>query len=59
MLDVEGTWRELTGVVNKLAANLTNQVIPQPIDPLLHVVVELTCHLGPIYCIGDESCRVG
>ena len=26
MLDVEGTWRELTGVVNKLAANLTNQV---------------------------------
>jgi osomolarity two-component system, sensor histidine kinase NIK1 len=24
--DVEGTWRELTGVVNKLAANLTNQV---------------------------------
>jgi HAMP domain-containing protein len=25
-LDVEGTWRELTGVVNKLAANLTNQV---------------------------------
>jgi osomolarity two-component system sensor histidine kinase NIK1 len=26
VLDVEGTWRELTGVVNKLAANLTNQV---------------------------------
>lgn len=26
MLGVEGTWRELTGVVNKLAANLTNQV---------------------------------
>ncbi|ORY32324.1 CnNIK1 [Naematelia encephala] len=24
--DVEGTWRELTAVVNKLAANLTNQV---------------------------------
>ncbi|KIK66346.1 hypothetical protein GYMLUDRAFT_239314 [Collybiopsis luxurians FD-317 M1] len=24
--DVEGTWRELTTVVNKLAANLTNQV---------------------------------
>jgi osomolarity two-component system sensor histidine kinase NIK1 len=23
---VEGTWRELTAVVNKLAANLTNQV---------------------------------
>ena len=26
MLDVEGTWRELTGVVNCLAANLTSQV---------------------------------
>ncbi|KAJ3982081.1 histidine kinase [Lentinula detonsa] len=26
VLDVEGTWRELTAVVNKLAANLTNQV---------------------------------
>ena len=25
-MDVEGTWRDLTGVVNKLAANLTNQV---------------------------------
>ncbi|KAG2083298.1 uncharacterized protein F5147DRAFT_175424 [Suillus discolor] len=25
VLDVEGTWRELTGVVNKLAANLTHQ----------------------------------
>ena len=24
--DVEGTWRELTAVVNKLAANLTSQV---------------------------------
>ena len=24
--DVEGTWRELTGVVNRLAANLTSQV---------------------------------
>jgi osomolarity two-component system sensor histidine kinase NIK1 len=28
VLDVEGTWRKLTGVVNKLAANLTSQVIP-------------------------------
>ena len=26
MLDVEGTWRELTGIVNRLAANLTSQV---------------------------------
>ena len=26
VLDVEGTWRELTGVVNRLAANLTSQV---------------------------------
>ena len=26
VLDVEGTWRELAGIVNKLAANLTNQV---------------------------------
>ncbi|KAG1828463.1 hypothetical protein DFJ58DRAFT_877186 [Suillus subalutaceus] len=26
VLDVEGTWRELTGVVNKLAANLTSAV---------------------------------
>ncbi|KAG6908068.1 hypothetical protein DXG01_006257 [Tephrocybe rancida] len=26
VLDVEGTWRELAGVVNKLAANLTSQV---------------------------------
>lgn len=26
VLDVEGTWRELTGVVNILAANLTSQV---------------------------------
>ncbi|KAG6915218.1 hypothetical protein DXG01_012663 [Tephrocybe rancida] len=26
VLDVKGTWRELTGVVNKLAANLTSQV---------------------------------
>ena len=26
MLDVEGTWRELTSVVNRLAANLTSQV---------------------------------
>lgn len=26
VLDVEGTWRELTAVVNNLAANLTNQV---------------------------------
>lgn len=26
MLDVEGTWRELTAVVNNLAANLTSQV---------------------------------
>jgi HAMP domain-containing protein len=26
VLDVEGTWRELTGVVNSLAANLTSQV---------------------------------
>ena len=26
VLDVEGTWRELTGVVNNLAAILTNQV---------------------------------
>jgi hypothetical protein len=26
VLDVESTWRELTGVANKLAANLTNQV---------------------------------
>ncbi|KAG6915389.1 hypothetical protein DXG01_011735 [Tephrocybe rancida] len=26
ILDVEGTWRELTGVVNKLATNLTSQV---------------------------------
>ncbi|KAG6379634.1 hypothetical protein JVT61DRAFT_10152 [Boletus reticuloceps] len=26
VLDVEGTWRELTGLVNKLAANLTHQV---------------------------------
>ena len=25
-MDVEGTWRELTGVVDKLAANLTSQV---------------------------------
>jgi hypothetical protein len=24
--DVQGTWRELTSVVNKLAANLTSQV---------------------------------
>ena len=26
VLDVEGTWRELTGVVNRLAANLSSQV---------------------------------
>jgi len=26
VVDVEGTWRQLTGVVNKLAANLTSQV---------------------------------
>ena len=26
MLDVEGTWRDLTDVVNKLATNLTNKV---------------------------------
>ena len=26
VLDVEGTWSELTGVVNNLAANLTSQV---------------------------------
>jgi osomolarity two-component system, sensor histidine kinase NIK1 len=26
VLDVEGTWRDLTGVVNKLAPNLTSQV---------------------------------
>ena len=26
MLDVDGTWRELTGVVNRLAANLMSQV---------------------------------
>ena len=26
MVDVDGTWRELTGVVNRLAANLTSQV---------------------------------
>ncbi|KDQ51728.1 hypothetical protein JAAARDRAFT_139768 [Jaapia argillacea MUCL 33604] len=26
VVDVEGTWKELTGVVNKLAANLTSQV---------------------------------
>ena len=26
MLDVDGTWRELTGVVNRLAANLSSQV---------------------------------
>ncbi|GBE82499.1 hypothetical protein SCP_0408830 [Sparassis crispa] len=26
VLDAEGTWRELMGVINKLAANLTNQV---------------------------------
>jgi len=26
ILDVEGTWCELTGVINKLASNLTNQV---------------------------------
>jgi len=26
VIDVEGTWRQLTGVVNKLAANLTSQV---------------------------------
>ena len=26
VLDVEGTWRELTSVVNNLAANLTSQV---------------------------------
>ena len=26
VLDVDGTWRELTGVVNRLAANLTSQV---------------------------------
>jgi osomolarity two-component system sensor histidine kinase NIK1 len=26
VFDVEGTWRELTGVVNNLAANLTSQV---------------------------------
>ena len=26
MLDVDGTWRELTGVVNCLTANLTSQV---------------------------------
>ncbi|KAG6907072.1 hypothetical protein DXG01_010680 [Tephrocybe rancida] len=26
VLNVKGTWRELTGVVNKLAANLTSQV---------------------------------
>ena len=26
VLDVEGTWRELAGIVNKLATNLTNQV---------------------------------
>ena len=26
ILDVEGTWQELTSVVNKLAANLTSQV---------------------------------
>ncbi|EPQ52996.1 hypothetical protein GLOTRDRAFT_45993 [Gloeophyllum trabeum ATCC 11539] len=26
VVGVEGTWKELTGVVNKLAANLTNQV---------------------------------
>ena len=26
VLDVDGTWRELTGVVNRFAANLTSQV---------------------------------
>ena len=26
VLDVDGTWRELTGVVNRLVANLTSQV---------------------------------
>jgi len=26
LVDVEGTWHELTGVINKLAANLTSQV---------------------------------
>ena len=26
VLDVEGTWRDLTAIVNKLAANLTSQV---------------------------------
>jgi methyl-accepting chemotaxis protein len=35
VLDVEGTWRELTGVVNKLAANLTSQVC---IPPLLWMI---------------------
>lgn len=49
VLDVEGTWRELTAVVNKLAANLTNQVCF--IQTLITYVVFCSSILG----VGDGS----
>ena len=33
VLDVSGTWHELTGVLNKLAANLTSQVTDHSLPP--------------------------
>ena len=48
---VEGTWRELTAVVNKLAANLTSQVRSiakvTKVSWQLLVYPKLTCRLLP------------
>lgn len=62
--DVQGTWRELTSVVNKLAANLTSQVRAIAkvtkvrlafLFPLRHVtLLSLTFRLDSL-----SSCRLG
>jgi len=55
VLDVDGTWRELTGVVNKLAANLTSQV-SKHVFFCIHVLKD---SVGAKYRQSDEGSRFG
>jgi len=56
VLDVEGTWRELTGVVNKLAANLTSQVCN---SFLIYPYPSTNSRLGTIYSKSNQGSRTG
>jgi hypothetical protein len=57
---VEGTWQELTAVVNKLAENLTTQVrvSQSPLDSFLSRN-RLIPYSDLVYCSSYESCSQG